>query len=53
MGPVEYTVSKLWGDYAYLLSADGVENQVAIALLPEGIDEGDRLIWENFEYRFA
>ena len=36
MEAVEYTVQRIWGDYAMLRSADGVENQVALALLPEG-----------------
>ena len=50
MEAVEYTVQRIWGDYAMLRSADGVENQVALALLPEGVNEGDRLLWENFSY---
>ena len=52
MEPVNYTVTRIWGDYAYLLSEQGVEIQVALALLPEGVDEGQHLIWENFEYRY-
>ncbi|MBC5786550.1 MULTISPECIES: DUF3006 domain-containing protein [Clostridiaceae] len=50
MGPVYYTVQKINGDYAVLLSDDGVENTVAMALLPFGVDEGNRLLWENFVY---
>lgn len=53
MGPVSYTVKLIMGDYAILVSEEGVENQVAMALLPAGIDEGDHLIWENLEYRMA
>ena len=53
MGDFLYTSGQLGIDVTVGKLADGVENQVAIALLPEGIDEGDKLIWENFEYRFA
>ena len=50
---VIYTVESIAGDYAVLLSQDGVENRVAMALLPWGIDTGDRLKWENFEYEIV
>lgn len=50
MGPILYTVKQIMGDYALLLSDEGVENQVAMALLPPGIDEGDHVLWENFTY---
>lgn len=50
MGPIYYTVKQIAGDYAMLVSDEGVENQVALALLPPNIDEGDRLIWENLSY---
>lgn len=52
MGPIHYTVRQIAGDYAILVSEDGTENQVAMALLPPGIDEGDRLVWENLSYTF-
>ena len=50
MGPTYYTVQTINGDYAYLLSDAGVENQVAMFLLPEGTDVGSRLRWEDFEW---
>lgn len=50
MEPVYYTVDSINGDYAYMTSDDGVENQVAMFLLPEGTDVGSRLLWENFEW---
>ncbi len=50
MEPVHYVVKQIIGDYAILVSEDGVENQVAMALLPPCIDEGDRLLWENLSY---
>ena len=42
---MERTVREIAGDYAVL------ENEVALALLPDGIAEGTVLIFENFEYR--
>lgn len=53
MGPYFYIVSRIDGDYAFLKrtdTADGDEMQVALALLPDGTDTGDKLKWENFEY---
>ena len=50
MEPVYYTVQTINGDYAYLRSDDGVDNQVAMFLLPDGTDVGSRLRWENFEW---
>jgi len=48
--PVYYTVDSINGDYAYMTSDDGVENQVAMFLLPEGTDVGSRLLWENLSW---
>lgn len=48
-----YTVKQLDGDYAVLISEQGVENRVARALLPMEIEEGSRLICEMFSYRMA
>ena len=45
-----YTVLGINGDYAYLRSDSGVDNQVAMFLLPEGVDVDRRLLWENFEW---
>ena len=54
MGPVEYIVVNINGDYAMLrrVGADESEelNPVAMALLPFGVDAGMHLLWENFEY---
>lgn len=50
METVFYTVQKLDGDYAVLISDDGIENRVARALLPEETDEGIRLKCEFFCY---
>lgn len=44
-----YTVIRIEGDYAILLSEEGIENPVALALLPP-IWEGSKLLWENFSY---
>lgn len=45
------TVIGIRGDYAYVrYDATGVISEVAIALLPFGIDVGDRLKFEDFEF---
>ena len=53
MEPVYYTVESIDGDYAHLISDGGVENQVAMFLLPEGTDVGVRLLWRDFEWSLA
>lgn len=53
MGPYYYVVEKISGDYAFLKRTDIEEKdlmQVAMALLPQNIDEGTRLKWENLVY---
>ncbi len=47
------TVLQICGDYALLQSDAGTQTEVALALLPDGIFEGARLICEDFEYRLA
>ena len=47
----ERTVREIDGDYAVLVSDDGTETRTALALLPDGLCEGMRLLFENFEYR--
>ena len=45
------TVTDIRGDYAYVkYDNTGVISEVAIALLPLGIDIGDRLIFEDYEF---
>ena len=45
------TVVDIRGDYAYLRYEDtGIVSEVALALLPWGIDTGDRLKYENCEF---
>ena len=51
MDTVYYTVMRIDGDYAVLISDEGIENRVALALLPLEIEEGSRLICEMFSYR--
>ncbi len=50
MEPTYYTVQAIRSDYAILLSDDGIENMVALALLPDEVMDGMRLLWENFEF---
>ena len=48
------TVIDIRGDYAYVKYQDtGVVSKVAIALLPWGIDVGDRLKFEDYEFEKA
>ena len=47
----ERTVTEIRGDYAVLVGQSGVETEVALALLPDGVCEGMVLVCENFEYR--
>ena len=45
------TVMDIRGDYAVVkYDQNGVESEVAIALLPFGIDVGDTLRFQNYEY---
>ena len=45
------TVIDIRGDYAYVKYDDtGIVSEVAIALLPFGVDIGDRLKFEDFEF---
>ena len=46
--PKEYVVDHISGDYAFLRRTDAPApelNQVALALLPQGLENGDRLRW--------
>lgn len=56
MGPYFYVVESINGDYAYLKRTD-IESdelfQVALALLPDGMDEGTHLKWENLIYEIT
>ena len=45
------TIIDIRGDYAFVRYEDsGVISEVAIALLPFGVDVGDRLRFENYEF---
>ena len=48
----ELKVVDIRGDYASLEDTSGEEISVAIALLPDGVDVGDVLVYENLEFRF-
>jgi len=52
-GPMEYTVARIDGDYAYLQQIDEPQEElkcVARALLPPEISEGTKLHYEMMEY---
>lgn len=45
------TVIDIRGDYAIVsYDSTGIQSEVAIALLPFGVDIGDRLKFENYEF---
>ena len=54
MGAFEYVVESIEGDYAYLRRTDiydlGEPMMIAMALLPDGVDVGTKLRWENLVY---
>ena len=53
MGPYEYVVARIDGDYAVLRRTDNDTHDeilVARALLPEDVDEGSKLLYEAFQY---
>ena len=50
MEPIYYTVESVDGDYARLISDNGIENQVAMFLLPEGTTVGSRLVRNVLEW---
>lgn len=48
------TIIDIRGDYAFVKYEDtGVVSEVAIALLPFGVDVGDRLIFQNLEFQIV
>lgn len=53
MEPKYYTVVKIEGEYAYLREDNsGAEDElfIAMALLPQGVDIGTRLLCDMLEY---
>ncbi len=53
MGPFDYIVEEIRGEYAYLKRLDADEKEplmIALFLLPQGIDIGTKLRYENLEY---
>lgn len=47
---INYVLVSFDGDYAVLVDEKNNENKVAIALLPDGIRVGSKILFENFEY---
>ena len=51
MEPVLDIVTRSDGAYSILVPQEGGEEfPMALALLPEGTDQGTRLLWEDFVY---
>lgn len=56
LGPIEYTVAVIDGDYAYLQQIEHPDEEpkcVARALLPPEIAEGTKIHYEMMEYSIA
>ena len=56
LGPREYIVARIDGDYAFLQQVDQPQEEekcVARALLPPEIAEGSKLHYEMMEYSLA
>ena len=54
MEPHDYNVIKIEGEYATLKDIDsGEELFIALFLLPDGTDIGDRLHYENLLYEIV
>lgn len=53
MDPIFYTVQDINGDYAYLITDDGVTHSITMFLLPEGTTVGSRLKLENFQWELV
>lgn len=52
MEPQNYIVAKIEGDYATLKNTETSDEVfIALALLPQGVDVGTKLVCEYFEYR--
>ena len=55
-GPIEYTVARIDGDYAYLQQIEHPQEElkcVARALLPPELAEGTMLHYEMMEYHMV
>lgn len=53
MGPYDYTLESIKGEYAYLRRTDAENPEplmIALALLPDGSDVGTKIRFENLEY---
>ena len=57
MEPKDYTVVRIDGEYAYLREVGETNPEkdvfIALALLPAGVDVGDKLHYEMFAYTVA
>lgn len=50
---VYFTVLEICGDYAILRSDEGTQKEVAMFLLPDGVTDGSRLLFQNFSYELV
>lgn len=53
MEAIFYTVMSINGDYAQMVSDDGLEHGITMFLLPEGTTVGSRLKLEQFQWELV
>ena len=53
MEPIFYTVLRVNGDYAELISDQGQPHSITMFLLPEGTTVGSRLKLEDFQWELT
>lgn len=53
MDPIFYTVRAINGDYADLVTDEGMAHSITMFLLPEGTTLGSRLKLEDFQWELV
>ncbi|MBR2934358.1 MAG: hypothetical protein IKB79_02115 [Oscillospiraceae bacterium] len=53
MGSIFYTVQAINGDYAQLVTDEGLPHSITMFLLPEGTTVGSRLKLEDFQWELV
>lgn len=53
MDPIFYTVQAINGDYAQLVTDEGLFHSITMFLLPEGTTVGSRLKLEDFQWELV
>ena len=53
MDPIFYTLRAVNGDYAQLVTDEGMEHSITMFLLPEGATVGSRLKFQDFQWELV